>query len=1058
MTQLSNVLVQYNNTGATTYPITFEYDERSQVSVKEFDEASNSYIDFTDWEFNGVSEIRFTNGTPSNFAILRTTDISNSYGAAKYAVFAQGSAIKASDLNGNLELLRLRIEEITLPDTPLYSVDLDATADATNVTVTNTGGDDAVLPAATSTTAGVMTAANYNLLDSLSTNSTNLSTTQTATEVTINNSTGTDAVINPVTSTQAGVMTPTQLSQIGVSSIIGGDRITVSPASGTGDVTITGDLSPLDFKGDVDVTSNTIPGSLKSQDLFINTGTGNFSSTWATATVNATTADTAKPGDFLVYNGSQFSHIKTAPPSTNYLSLAANAGDQTVQSTGTTTFAGNLEAPNYYISNSAGTLGYPAGTGPYVVAYSDSFTADPNIAGNLDVAASKDLRLNAANIISLDQNTVTDKSVSFINSAVDTSIIFDGSGSAYGIRDAVKTLSGAFRSSLEANYGSLTNTGNASQVNGVTVIGMDESTVSSVNPNLTRHAGFISAVNVGTYGSTNPNGIECFNFIATGNAPNFFGANTYIGGSASRNTRELWESTLTEEQKEQLSAGTLAIPANVSNPGDGSFVRQWWYDQQSAEDQALIDSGELKYPNNYQPENFVDTFDIGDNTSINLLSNGTVEASNYFIGKGDGAIAGTVGIGGSAEPAVVFYGSNAGTAVDGQLFINAPSDITLTSGEGSIKVLTPTIFSGDVAINADSTINGSLLALPQAGDDRGIRSAFAVDTGVAGQRFCYNNGCVAQADATEIYGYFSNIVNEAAPNGKAYNFYATGNAPNYFAGETYWGNTDQTTTGFAGIINNSGGRKSLLINGGAISLRADTDDPIATNVTGVRFLSYEAIFSRNGGTTTETAVRINRGDGNPDSVASRAITFYRNGNEYGGIDISSAGAAFNNTSDYRVKTNIRDYTGASSVIQALNVKQYTLFDKPDVVGFIAHELQEHVPDAVKGTKDATEAIGTFTEYDGTVLEENIPQPHPEEMEYTVEVVDETQPTIEGEEPRMVEVTRTRTWTATGTRPVYQGVDQTKLIPLLTKALQEALERIEVLEADHATLMNNNSNY
>jgi hypothetical protein len=54
------------------------------------------------------------------------------------------------------------------------------------------------------------------------------------------------------------------------------------------------------------------------------------------------------------------------------------------------------------------------------------------------------------------------------------------------------------------------------------------------------------------------------------------------------------------------------------------------------------------------------------------------------------------------------------------------------------------------------------------------------------------------------------------------------------------------------------------------------------------------------------------------------------------------------------------------------------------------------------------------------------------------------------------VTRTRSWTPSGTRPVYQGVDQTKLIPLLTKALQEALERIEQLEADHATMMNNNS--
>ena len=39
----------------------------------------------------------------------------------------------------------------------------------------------------------------------------------------------------------------------------------------------------------------------------------------------------------------------------------------------------------------------------------------------------------------------------------------------------------------------------------------------------------------------------------------------------------------------------------------------------------------------------------------------------------------------------------------------------------------------------------------------------------------------------------------------------------------------------------------------------------------------------------------------------------------------------------------------------------------------------------------------------------------------------------------------RTWIATGTRDVYQGVDQSKLIPLLTKALQEALDKIETLE-------------
>ena len=44
-----------------------------------------------------------------------------------------------------------------------------------------------------------------------------------------------------------------------------------------------------------------------------------------------------------------------------------------------------------------------------------------------------------------------------------------------------------------------------------------------------------------------------------------------------------------------------------------------------------------------------------------------------------------------------------------------------------------------------------------------------------------------------------------------------------------------------------------------------------------------------------------------------------------------------------------------------------------------------------------------------------------------------------------------TWTETGTRPVYQGIDQSKLVPLLTAALQEAIAKIETLETKVAAL-------
>ena len=44
-----------------------------------------------------------------------------------------------------------------------------------------------------------------------------------------------------------------------------------------------------------------------------------------------------------------------------------------------------------------------------------------------------------------------------------------------------------------------------------------------------------------------------------------------------------------------------------------------------------------------------------------------------------------------------------------------------------------------------------------------------------------------------------------------------------------------------------------------------------------------------------------------------------------------------------------------------------------------------------------------------------------------------------------------TWTATGSEPVYQGIDQSKIVPVLTAALKEAIAKIEALETRLAAL-------
>ena len=65
------------------------------------------------------------------------------------------------------------------------------------------------------------------------------------------------------------------------------------------------------------------------------------------------------------------------------------------------------------------------------------------------------------------------------------------------------------------------------------------------------------------------------------------------------------------------------------------------------------------------------------------------------------------------------------------------------------------------------------------------------------------------------------------------------------------------------------------------------------------------------------------------------------------------GTSFTPTSDYRLKSNIAPLNDSLNIIQALRPVNYTLNVDPSNIesGFIAHELQEVLPGAVKGEKD-----------------------------------------------------------------------------------------------------------
>ena len=168
--------------------------------------------------------------------------------------------------------------------------------------------------------------------------------------------------------------------------------------------------------------------------------------------------------------------------------------------------------------------------------------------------------------------------------------------------------------------------------------------------------------------------------------------------------------------------------------------------------------------------------------------------------------------------------------------------------------------------------------------------------------------------------------------------------------------------------------------------------------------SYAVLGLRHGSTATRRQINFM----NPNGIVGR-------------IQTSGSATSYVTSSDYRLKENVVDITDGIERVKQLSPKRFNFIADADLTvdGFIAHETQTVVPEAIDGVKDETQAIGNLLDANGTVVEQNIPQP--EEMP-------------EG-----------NTWTETGSEPVYQGIDQSKLVPLLTAALQEALTKIDDLE-------------
>lgn len=128
------------------------------------------------------------------------------------------------------------------------------------------------------------------------------------------------------------------------------------------------------------------------------------------------------------------------------------------------------------------------------------------------------------------------------------------------------------------------------------------------------------------------------------------------------------------------------------------------------------------------------------------------------------------------------------------------------------------------------------------------------------------------------------------------------------------------------------------------------------------------------------------------TTAFGAVKFQNDNGEVGSISMLGSSVTFNTSSDHRLKENVDYDWDATTRLKQLKPARFNFIadDTNTLVdGFIAHEVSSVVPEAIAGEKDATNEDGSI-------------------------------------------------------KP--QGIDQSKLVPLLVKTIQELEARITALEA------------
>jgi len=173
-----------------------------------------------------------------------------------------------------------------------------------------------------------------------------------------------------------------------------------------------------------------------------------------------------------------------------------------------------------------------------------------------------------------------------------------------------------------------------------------------------------------------------------------------------------------------------------------------------------------------------------------------------------------------------------------------------------------------------------------------------------------------------------------------------------------------------------------IVSGGNVLVGTTNQSPAEGTTVGVRIGNNgTSQFSSSG----DAGLCSNRTSDNGNAIVLR-----RDGTIVGTISVTTSSTSYNTSSDHRLKENVVAMTDATARLKQLQPKRFNFISDADttVDGFLAHEVSSIVPEAVFGTHNEVDDDGN---------------------------------------------------------PVYQGIDQSKLVPLLVKTIQELEARITALE-------------